>query len=214
MAIRSVQITLQNNTDIDITLIHAELSWTNNVSPPATINAMNSAIWESHDDGWFRGTEGWVKYQITNSGVNVNCVPELLYVHWNNPFVWDGGTKPADWNVTTTDQRPPCHEDQGSWDPPGGFPHGGTNPQECTHQAFLIWNSGGGVQGISWWDVVVNWPALLALTELGQGDINLGFNIGLRTQGSVLETVKGQNVDVLAVCKAQQQPSLRKLFHL
>ncbi|MBV8843978.1 MAG: hypothetical protein JO307_14310 [Bryobacterales bacterium] len=210
MARRSTQITLQNNTDLDLTMVSWHLchgSWTNDVSPPSTIPNQSTASWESESSGIATGTEGWVKYQITNP---TSCVPELVYIYWDNPFVWANDTQAVNYSVTTTDVNPPC--DGGQWDTPGGFPHGGTNPPECTHVLFGISCSGGSPQGITWWDVAVNWPALLGLTVLGQADINLQFTIGLGLKGSVRQMFGTE--DILAIARTKGQPSLRALMHL
>src|SRR5271167_51045 len=134
MARRSTQITLNNNTDIDLTLVGnagpCHGSWSTNMSPPGTIPKQSTATWQSESSGVATGTEAWVKYQITNPGP---CAPELLFIYWDNPFVWDNGTQAMNFSVTTTDVTPPCDADQGQWDTSGGFPHGGTNPPECTH---------------------------------------------------------------------------------
>jgi len=212
MAKRSTQITVQNNTDLDLTLIAADLChgcWTNNASPPSTIAKHSSAGWEAESCGILTGTEGWAKYQVTNLG---NCVPELAYIYWDNSFVWANDTQAIYFSVTTTDVKPPCDGDKGSWDTSGGFPHGGTNPPECTHELFGVAAGGGGITGVSWWDVAVAWPALLGLTVLGQADINLQFTVGLRLKGSLGETVGSQSI--LAIARAKRQPSLRKLFHM
>jgi hypothetical protein len=175
MARRSTSITFSNGTPVDLNLVGTagpcHGSWTHNTTPPQTIASGSTASWGTESSGILTGTEAWVKYETTN--INPNCIPELIYIHWDNPFVWGSGTNPIDFSVTTTDVTPPCDSDKGRWDIPGGFPHGGTNPDFCTHELFGISASGGGPQ-----DIVVNWPALLGLTILGQADINLTFAIG------------------------------------
>lgn len=216
---RSTRITVSNNTDFDLTQIGtADLchgSWTNDIAPPSTIAKKSCASWEAESSGIGTGTEGWVKYQLSNPAP---CVPELVFIYWDNPFAWAGDTKPIDFSVTTTDVTPACDPGNSHWDTPGGFPHGGINPPSCTHQLFGIKASGNNVQGITWWDVAVNWPALLLLDVTGNLDINLEFTIGLRLKGSVGQTVLATPcvgpLDIRAMCQAHKQPSLRALFHM
>ncbi|MGH6795661.1 MAG: hypothetical protein ACREDD_10580 [Methylocella sp.] len=215
MARRSSQITLQNNTDQDLSLQKWHLChgiWSGNTSPPATIGKGTTATWQTESSGIATGTEAWVKYQVTNP--DLNCVPELVWIYWDNPFVWADDTKAFDGGVQTTDWTPYCKPDDDSWkwDTPGGFPHGGTNPPECTHVIFIINQTGNGIQGLSWWDFAVNWPALLGLTVLGQADIHLQITLGLGLKGSVRQMFGTQ--DILAIARQKQQKSLRALMHL
>jgi len=216
---RSTRITISNNTPLDLRLIGTagpcHGSWTNDIAPPSMITKQSCASWEAESSGIATGTEGWVKYEIPNPG---NCHPELAFIYWDNPFIWDTHTSAIEFFVTTTDVTPVCDADKGKWDTPGGFPHGGTNPASCTHELFGVSSSGNGIQGITWWDVAVNWPALLGLTVLGQADINLEFTLGLRLKGSIRQTVLPTPCvgpqDIRALAQALRQPSLRKLFHM
>ncbi|MGH6813365.1 MAG: hypothetical protein ACREDM_13855 [Methylocella sp.] len=219
---RSTRITLSNNTDLELTLIGTagpcHGSWTNDIPPPSTIPGKSCASWEAESSGIATGTEGWVKYQLSNFDP---CQPELVFIYWDNPFIWSFTGTPTntfDHSVTTTDVTPVCDADKGQWDIPGGFPHGGTNPPSCTHELIGISQVGNGIQGITWWDVVVNWPALLGLTVLGAADINLEFTIALRLKGSVGQTVFPTPCvgpqDIRAISQALKQPSLRALFHM
>jgi hypothetical protein len=216
---RSTRITISNNTNLDLTLIGTagpcHGSWTNDISPPSTIAKGTCGSWEAESSGIATGTEGWAKYQLTNPGT---CQPELVFVYWDNPFVWDSGTQAIRLSVTTTDVTPACDADKGQWDSPGGFPHGGINPPSCTHELFGISSKGNGIEGITWWDVAVNWPALLGLTILGQADINLEFTVGLRLKGSVRQSILPTDCvsaqDILALAQSLKQPSLRALFHM
>lgn len=217
---RSTTITIANPTDQDLTLIASHTChgcWTNDIAPPQTIAKNSCASWEAESCGIGTGTEGWVKYQISNPVTG--CVPELVFIYWDNPFAWRNDTKAIDFSVTTTDVTPVCDGDQGQWDPPGGFPHGGTNPSLCTHELFGISAGGSGAGGITWWDVAVNWPALIGFTVLGQEDINLEFIIGLRDKGSLRQTVNSGvscvgPKDIGALVREKGQPSLRALFHM
>jgi hypothetical protein len=81
------------------------------------VRARPARVGKGESSGLGTGTEGWVKYQLSNPG----CEPELVFIHWNNPFVWDRDTKPMDFSVTTTDVTPSCDADMGHWDAPGDF---------------------------------------------------------------------------------------------
>jgi hypothetical protein len=215
---RSAAITVSNNTDLDLTLIADKVmrfhgSWTNDIEPPSTIPSKTCAGWEAESSGIGTGTEGVVTYQISNPRGDppVFCQPELVFIHWNNPFVWRDATNPLEYWVTTTDV--------GQHDWPGGDRHdAGTNPPICTHEVFGIYSKANGIGGITWWDAVVNWPAILGLTALGEMDINLEFTIGLRLKGSVAQTVLATPCvgpqDIRTLSRTLGQPSLRKLFHM
>jgi hypothetical protein len=220
MARRSTQVTIQNNMDLDLTMVHWHLchgEWSDGYPvPPATIGKGTSVTLQSESSGVGTGTEGWVTYQITNP---TPCVPELVYIYWDNPFVWSDGTSAVNGSVTTTDRKPDCLPDDNNWDAfkwdtPGGFPHGGTNPPECTHVIFGVSSAGGGIQGLTWFDFAApaNLTALLLLTLLGQADINLEFTIGLGLKGSMRQMFETQSIG--AIARAKRQPSLRALMHL
>jgi hypothetical protein len=165
MAKRSTQITFQNNTDVDLSLVHWHLchgEWSDGYPvPPPTIGSKTSVTLQSESSGIATGTEAWFTYQINNpaqvqdaNGHVLNCVPELVYIYWDNPFVWDNGTQAVSGSVTTTDRKPDCLPDKNNWDAfkwdtPGGFPHGGTNPPECTHVLFGGSSGGNGLQGLT-----------------------------------------------------------------
>jgi hypothetical protein len=84
-----------------------------------------------------------------------------------------------------------------------------------SHELFMAEISGGGLGGITWWDVLVNWPALSLLTLAGQADINIEFKIGLRQKGSVGQTIPcfvgGKSLRFLS--NTAEQSSLRSLLH-
>jgi hypothetical protein len=126
MARRSVKITLSNKTPFELTLLkdgvqlcHGE--WTDDIKPPDSIppgtNGGGVVSWqsESMSGGIFTGTEGWVKYVIPpdpeevdqNSPAHSKCPGELLYIYWNNPFVWDDDTRPIGWGTHMEDITPP-----------------------------------------------------------------------------------------------------------
>lgn len=216
MSRRDVNITLSNNTPFTLTLVgssgpcHGD--WT--AQPPQQIQSKTHGVWQSDSSGILTGTEGWVKYVIESS--TPGCPQELVYIHWDNPFVWDNNTTPLDFAVSTNDITPHCDQDKGSWGTSGGFQNPPA-PQNCAHELFLYSASGGGPQNITWWDVAVNWPALLALILLGQADIHLTFVIGLRAKGSTDESIFSfydGSKGLRALANAAGQSSLRKLFHM
>jgi hypothetical protein len=214
---RSTVITVSNNTDLDLTRmseVHNHGSYETD-GPPLTIPSKSCGSWKGQSSSIGRGTEGWVKYQISNPASSGDpprlCLPELLFIYWDNPFVWAGDTKAIDYWVTTTDV--------GQLDSPGGDRHDqGTNPPGCTHELFGVSSQGNGTGGITWWDASVNWPFLLGLTVLGAIDINLEFTIGLRLKGSVAQTVLATPCvgpqDIRTLSRTLGRPSLRTLFHM
>lgn len=203
MPVRSVRATLSNNTDFQLTLLGTSLChgrWTDpqgswEPSSLQPIPSRNHGAWQSESDGFMTGTEGRVKYLIQNTDVDVNgtpCLSELVYIHWDNPFLWssDQANHLIDYQVVTTDVKPPCNADQGVWtNPSGGAGSGGLSSQRCRHEIFPAGVNGAGLQGVSWWDALMNWPALLGLTLFREADIHLEFTLGLRKLGSVDETI-------------------------
>jgi hypothetical protein len=127
---RSVRVTLSNNTPFTLKLIDPRIAtedpchgnWTDvSWRPPQQIAQKSHGAWQSESAGIGTGTEGWVKYQIENTDADLKadptgrtlCLQELVYIHWDNPFIWDplGHTKPIDFTVSTTDVTPPCNSD-------------------------------------------------------------------------------------------------------
>jgi hypothetical protein len=139
---------------------------------------------------------------------------ELAYIHWDNPMIWSPDTElkdVVDFRVTGEDVAPPCKigDGIGGW----SFPSHG----KPTHELFMFGVSGSGIGGITWWDVVVNWPVLVLFTVVGAGmDINLEFKVGLRTKGSVGQTMSclddGQK-GLRFLATTAGQSSARKLFN-
>jgi hypothetical protein len=213
-------VTLSNNTDSSLTLLGSNLcggDWTNGAqwAPPTQIPKKTHGAWQSESGGIGTGTEGWVKYLVEND-TSMGCLKELVFIHWNNPFVWDSGTTPMpEWTVTTSDVPTPCDAEGGG----STFSEltGGRSPsQACRHELFGASASGGDQGGITWWDVVVNWPALLGLTLAGQMDINLEFTLGLRQEGSVEQTIfsfHDGRAGLRSLATAAGKSSLRQLFH-
>ena len=121
MARRSTIITFSNGMDLDLALVGTAGPchgiWTNNTAPPQKLRAAAPHSWETESQGSLTGTEGWVKYQIKDP--DQYCVPELVYIHWENPFEWDSGTTPIDMSVTTANVTPPCDSDKRRQGPRG-----------------------------------------------------------------------------------------------
>ena len=177
--------------------------------------------WQSESAGVLRGTEGWVKYLRPKTDINGKECPltELVYIHWNNPFVWSPDTKPTDlidYQCVTSDVKPPCKADQGVW----SFPGSGIPPSDCRHELFMAGVVANGNHSVTWWDVVMNWPIVEVLYGLGQGgdfDINLEFTIGLRLAGSVDQTIFSLydgSKGLRSLANTAGQSSLRKLFRM
>jgi hypothetical protein len=238
---RSTRITLSNNTLFTLTLVgSAQLchgKWTAGWQPPpAHIQSKTSGSWQSESGGDIpiigdiaTGTEGWVKYEITAGPASADGppTPELVYVHWDNPYVWAGGTNPCEFSVTTNDKPPkslPCNSDQAVW---SGGTFGGV-ATAATNEIFIAAASDG--QGHSFdfgtgpvgeaWDfaAAVIWPPVwVVFIQDLQNDINLDITLGLRAVGSVDQTIfafydgrKG----LRALARTAGQPSLKKLFSL
>jgi hypothetical protein len=215
---RSTRVTLSNNTPFQLTLLDSRIasndpchgSWTDGWRPTSQIAPRSRGAWQSESSGIGTGTEGWVKYLI---GSGAPCPEELIYIHWDNPFVWVGSTNPIDFSVGTSDITPPCNSDIGV----RGFPGTQVSPPGCRHELFGAGASGGGLQGVTWWDALMNWPALLAFTILGDADVNLEFVIGLRLAGSVDQTIFSfydGTQGLRSLVRASKQASLRALFRM
>jgi hypothetical protein len=239
MPVRSVRITLSNNTLYNLTLIglagpcHGDWTdpqnpWPNGWMPPHTIPSRTRAQWETNSAGFLTGTEGWVRYQIENHDddpvqptppppqMPVKCRPELVYIHWTNPFIWNPNTNfPEDilnYNIWTSDVDPHCDKDRKGifWG------DGGQSSRGCRHELFPAGVSGPGLS-ITWADAVFSWPVIGLLTLIGDQDIHLEFTLGLRALGSVDQTIiqfydgtKG----LRSLANAVGEPSVRKLFKL
>jgi len=203
--------------------------------PPSQIQCQTHGAWQSESGGKIpiigdiaTGTEGWIKYEISPNPADP-CAGsaekgprnrELVYIHWDNPYVWSNGTNPSDQQVSTNDVSPPCNKGKSPWDG-GTF---GNQPLPATHELFIAGGSSNG-EGFDWgtgpvgqvFDVLLVWPALVigGLAQL-EGDINIEIILGLRAVGSVSQTIFSfydgtQGLSALA--KQAGQQSLRKLFN-
>src|SRR5262249_13446400 len=125
MVNRSTKITLSNNTPFPVTMLakgemdgDGEAShlchgkWSDDMEPPSTIqpgtNGGGIVSWQSQNKGPITGTEGWVKYLMTpHNLVNTaeKCKTYLLYIYWDNPFIWDNETRNRvfDFKMSTSD---------------------------------------------------------------------------------------------------------------
>ena len=113
MAIRSVRITLSNATDSELRERRSHWpydpchgSWSSDeLKPPGLIWPKTKVTWqsESSDFSIATGTEGWVKFEIFNRAfrnrTGTECALQVVYIHWNNPFIWGPNTKPLDVEV-------------------------------------------------------------------------------------------------------------------
>ncbi len=215
MARRSTQITLVNNTSLTLSLISNARPchgiWTAGAGAWQQIPGNAQTSWQTESSGVATGTEGWVKYLIEGG--------EEAYIYWDNPFVWDNNTNPYYSDVRTTDVTPTCDADVGS----GGSGFSGVSGSGTpSHELFLAGATGGGLDP-AFRDPVVMllWPpqdiGFLIATVTGQADINLGFTFGLRTKGSVGETIHhfyDGSKGLRALVNQSGQHSLRKLFRL
>jgi hypothetical protein len=224
---RSTRVTLSNNTPLTLTLVPDAVQlchgqWTEGWQPPPNqIMSKTAGSWQSESHGLATGTEGWVKYELAAPPNTASPPPpELVYVHWDNPFVWGNGTQPSDQQVSVEDVTPACNKNKGAWD------NGSFNPMaQPTHELFIAgmttnnegWTWGTGTGGAVT-TIVLAWPALilLGITQLLH-DINIEIVLGLRQKGSVDQTIFGL-VDgakgLRTVAHAAGQPSLRKLLAL
>jgi hypothetical protein len=220
---RSTRITLLNNTPFTLTWLASNRchgSWTDPWIPPRQISPKTQGAWQSESSGIGTGTEAWVKYLLNNNETDFAtgqpCLPELVYIHWDNPFVWGPHTKPVpDHTVTTSDVTTPC-DDGGTTS--GTFPPvAGTTPQGCRHELFIAGVSGAGISNVTWWDVIVNWPALVGLTVLGAADVNLQVTLGLRAVGSVGQTIRSLydgRQGLRSLARTAGRSSFRALFNM
>jgi hypothetical protein len=214
MARRSTRITLLNNTPFTLTWLASNRCggiWTEPWTPPRQIPPKTQGAWQTESSGLGTGTEAWVKYLLENT--DGPCLPELVYIHWDNPFIWGPHTQPLDKSVGTSDVTPPCDGTTSGTFPPVA----GTNPPECRHELFVAGIAGAGISNVTWWDAIVNWPALLGLTVLGAADVNLQFTLGLRAVGSVGQTIRSLydgRQGLRALARTAGRSSFRALFNM
>jgi hypothetical protein len=234
VATRSVQITLNNNTQQSLTYYQDMLchgSYTNNSPPPQTVAPGSTVQWQSQsDDPSVEGTEGWVKYTYDQDGK-----AELVFIYWNLPyFLMDMNSKidPIYTQTDVTDiyvdtQHPPISSfcttgPPRVWpnDPPGGFGNTITpgNGPPTTHLFWVdtdatnppYYDPGSG--GALLWNVIFAWPVILGGLS---GDINLSFAVGLATNGSIGQRIRkfyDGDKGLRALAVTAHQPSVRKLF--
>jgi hypothetical protein len=252
--LRSIQITLYNNSPYEIQEFRENLchgDWgtvTPNVSNPIagsvlppTIGPDQMVQWESHQHDTlgvsFSGTEGWVKYSIQwiNPGftaTNPNApqyYSDLLWIYWDNPYIWSGSTNPIQGRTNNADiPSPNSYCDNGDPWPGGGagsgFATAMPGPTTVT-EVFMVSGPGDaadqyainfGNTPAEVWDWVVAWPLILSLGFIdAESYIDLQFTLGLRQKGSVEQSIRhfydgSKGLRALAV--SANQPSLRKLF--
>src|ERR1700722_12368213 len=241
MSKRSVQITLVNNTPFVLTeyeewICHG--SWSNvtgspppTISPsplslPATVQPNAMVQWTSQDaeDGIFVGTEGWAKYTCPQPLDSSDPTSELVWIHWDNPYVWSSRTNPIDFKTSLSDVSVPCGSSSG-WPPssPGTFSNIVPGTKLAT-QLFGVSSSGSGPPAWDWgssgagpvFDVIVDWQGLLVQGLIdAEHDINLTFTLGLRQIGSVNQSIRhfyDGSKGLRALSVKAQQPSLKKVM--
>ncbi|MCW2651661.1 MAG: hypothetical protein JWR32_2637 [Mycobacterium sp.] len=215
MARRTVKITLLNNTSLPLNHVADSLChgiWSDGLQPPSQVPPGTQATWQSESSGIATGTEGWVKYELS-ADPNTKCFNELVYIHWDNPFVYSSGTTPLDgfppW-CPTGDVTAACND--GAWT--GGIDGTPVRADDCIHGMLLVNSTAPGISGIDWFSLVVFWPAILALLAFTQ-DIPWEHDICLRTKGSVKQCVLHTGIQsIRAVSTKNNQPSLRQLLHM
>lgn len=82
MASRSTNITVINNTECDLVLIHERLhkgKWSINSTPPSLINAGNIGILQSENDDSRSGIKGTVQYLMKGT-------QNKMAIEWSNPL--------------------------------------------------------------------------------------------------------------------------------
>jgi hypothetical protein len=236
MSKRSVQITLLNNTPYTLTHSSEYIctgSWSDVTGTPAPTPAQNASLpetvgpnamiqWQSEDSEFsvFTGTEGWVKYSIAGNDEFNKPVSELLWIHWNNPYIWDSNTRPLDFKTSLSDVHPTC----GTGDP--WPPFGTPSLPPLRTQLFGISSSGTGPSPLNYgslgaevWDWVIDWAGMIVQGLIdAESDVNLEYTLGLRqNNGSIDESIRriypgSKGLRALAVMA--KQPSMRKLFRL
>lgn len=232
MPLRSVQITLVNNTPFALTEYRAGLCHGGGWSgvPPTTVPSNMQVEWQSQDGRRLTGIEGFVKYTcpqaaFTGDGTPPPSTSELVYIHWDNPYIWGKHTNPIDPRTSVSNVSAPCGGDV-SWPGGTGGTFGTITPGKSTvTQLFAVSNNGSGPNfnfgtgpvgvGFTIWFA---WPAYLTDALIAvEHDINLEFTLGLRMKGSTRGSINhfydgSQGLRALAV--QAQQPSLRQLFKL
>jgi hypothetical protein len=193
-------------------------------------------LWQSESGGgtFLTGTEGYIQYvlaatTIDSSGNTVQS-PELITIHWDNPFVWDEGTEPIVTRPVSTSEvtgdncpQPPLTDTIQigfDTDPGPGF-NGIGGP--ARHELFTasIINNGVGLDlgtgpGVGF-EIAFFWPGILTSAFIqALQDIHLEFTIVLRKKGSVSSTICSfydGKLGLKALASKAGQSSLKKLFN-
>ena len=243
---RSVRVTLLNNTPYKLTRVGSGKlcggEWTSDQwKPPEEIQPNNQGGWQSESGGDIpiigdiaTGTEGWVQYMIGNTDVDFLsgklCLPEVVYIHWDNPFIPGSDTKPIEAQVSTSPiDHLPCEEEKGGGSSFAVLQGGTSSDQNCRHELVLAGAWGPDEVGLkpewkNWW-VAISFPVvalavgltLFGATIDGELDINLGFILELRQVGSVDQTLHSLydgRKGLRALASEAGKSSLRQLFNM
>jgi hypothetical protein len=99
MATRSFNITLVNQTGWPLALTpncgFNDGEWSNGGQAPSNVAAGATVQFQSEDDGFLTGTDGYLTYQVLdnnplqpdpNGGTDEIPVTSWVYMHWDNPY--------------------------------------------------------------------------------------------------------------------------------
>ncbi|SEE87461.1 hypothetical protein [Streptomyces sp. Ag109_O5-10] len=99
--------------------------WTPGWEPPASINAGEERGFQGESGTIVSGTEGWVKYGITNT--SDGSIPGLIYLYWDNPYF---GVTHQKISLSGADVRADCDPDEGSAGSTFGVPTASAPPSD------------------------------------------------------------------------------------
>lgn len=126
---RIYRYVLRNQTtDCSLNLISQHRcfgDWTPGWEPPGAINAGEERGFQGESGTIVSGTEGWVKYGITNN--SDGSIPGLIYLYWNNPYL---GVTYQKLSLSGSDVRADCDPDEGSRGSTFGMPTASAPPSD------------------------------------------------------------------------------------
>jgi hypothetical protein len=207
MPLINFRVTLQNNSDFQLTLTASHLcvgNWTDApggywTPPPCIAPQGGIGAWQTENDNIFHGTEGWVKYSlaVTYTDNQGKKLPdEQVYIYWNNPLVGSPDIPPAYMGkkslvVSDADVTPDC-------DPPdrgGGSQFKNTADQGAAAALHELFSLGAGVTdegGINYFVDFSN--PLSSVTEF------------FREHNGHLYAIVGVRKKKAALCRASPRP--------